>query len=77
MARATSRTIIRAWTKDGYHKDLAVLDSDQVRMSHTDMEAKGRHVMAGNCGAVRLVVDPAVFPEMVEFEVIVEEYARH
>ena len=76
MARATSRTIIRAWTKDGYHKDLAILDSDQVHMSHTDMEAKGRHIMAGNIGGIRLVVDPAIFTEMVEFEIIVEEYAR-
>jgi hypothetical protein len=57
-----SRVIVRAWTKEGYHKDLAILDSQQVRMQHGSMDPKTRHVVAGNPGAVRVVVDPESFP---------------
>ena len=74
--RATSRTIIRAWTKDGYHKDIAVLDSEQVRMSYGNMEPKSSQFTTSPIDATRLCVDPKDFPEMEKFEVIVEEYKR-
>ena len=72
--QATSRTIIRAWNKEGYHKDIAILDSDQVRMHSQGMEPKASQVMAGPTGAISLVVNPADFPEMEKFEVIVQRY---
>ena len=73
---ARSRTIIRAWTASGYHKDILVLDSDQVRMYCSGVnESSVSKLCAGNMGP-RMVVDPAKFPEMVEFEVIVEEYKQ-
>ncbi len=69
--RATSRTIVRGYTKEGYHKDLAILDSEQIRMSYHGMD-QSPHIVAPFCPKV--IVRPAEFPEMVEFEVIVEEY---
>lgn len=62
--------IVRMWTAAGYHKDVAILDEQQVRMSYAGMEASVRH-LAHPTSAVRIVVDPAQFPEAVEFEVIV------
>ena len=65
------RVIVRMWTEDGYHKDVAILDQEQVRMSYDGMECKSRHVVSPT-DAVRVVVDPKQFPEAVEFEVIVQ-----
>lgn len=67
-----SRVIVRMWTENGYHKDVAILDEQQIRMSYKDMDAKGRHVVVPPTLAVRVVVDPKLFPEAFEFEVIVE-----
>lgn len=67
-----ARVIIRMWTENGYHKDVAVLDERQVHSRYTGMECKTRHLVEP-LRAVRLVVDPKQFPEAVEFEVIVEE----
>ncbi len=64
-------TIVRMWTKEGYHKDVATLDGQQVRMTYGDMEAKVRHLIHPT-NAVRVVVDPKKFPEAIEFEVIVQ-----
>lgn len=53
-----------------------MLDSDQVRMHCSGVkESSGYKLVAGNMGP-RMVIDPAKFPEMVEFEVIVEEYKQ-
>lgn len=68
MAKVT----IRMWNNEGYHKDVAFLDEQQVRMSYTHMEPKLRHI-AAPANAVRLVVDPKMFPEATEFEIIVEK----
>lgn len=65
------RVIVRMWTKDEYHKDVAILDEEQVRMHYTGMECKMRHVVSP-VDAVRVVVDPKQFPEASEFEVIVQ-----
>lgn len=73
---ATSRTIVRAWTAEGYHKDILIIDSDQVRMYIGGVkESSGGKLFAGNIGP-RMVIDPSEFPEMVEFEIIVEEYKQ-
>lgn len=66
------KVIIRMWTKDEYHKDVAVLDEQQVRMRCQCMEPTMRHTMVSPVDAIRLVVDPKVFPEAIEFEVIVQ-----
>lgn len=73
---ATSKTIIRMWNKEGYHKDVAILDSDQVRMRVIKVtEPTGSMLMAGPTG-ISLVVDPSEFPEAVCFQVLVVEYPR-
>ena len=67
-----ARTIVRMWTKDGYHKDVALLDERQVWTMMTGMETEYRH-MVRPLGAPRVVIDPKQFPEAVEFEVIVDK----
>lgn len=66
------RVIVRMWTKDDYHKDVVIMDEQQIYMSYQNTEAKGRHIMVPPIGAVRCVIDPEMFKEAVEFEVIVE-----
>lgn len=72
---ASSRTIIRMWNKDGYHKDIATLNQDQVVMHYNGMETKLHHLISPTNG-IRVVVDPSKFPEAVEFEVIVVPYEK-
>lgn len=67
-----ARVIIRMWTAEGYHKDVAFLDEQQVRMSYNGLEPKTRHLV-NPVGAVRICIDPKLFPEAVEFEVIVDK----
>ena len=64
--------IVRMWTREGYHKDVALLDEQQILMMLRPgaSEPKGRHLVHPVC-AVRVVIDPKQFPEAVEFEVIV------
>lgn len=73
MARATSKTTVRAWNKEGYHKDILVIDSDQVRMHYTGIKETTAAKLCHPMGP-RMVIDPKEFPEMVEFEIIVSEY---
>lgn len=69
------RVIVRMWTQEGYHKDVAIMDEHQVRMSYQGMDCNTRHLVHP-INAVRVVVDPSLFPEAVEFEVIVEGSRR-
>lgn len=73
--RATSRTIVRAYTKDGYHKDILVMDSDQVRVHSSKLKEQPPGGIVSYIGP-SMTVYPEDFPEMVAFEVIVEEYKR-
>ena len=66
------RVIVRMWTAEGYHMDVALLSEVQVHMTCGDMEAKGRHLVHPING-VRVVVNHKEFPEACEFEVIVVE----
>lgn len=70
---ANSRTIVRMWTAEGYHRDVAVLDSDQVRMTSDGVRPSPRLV---DPFGQRLLFDPKDFPEAVEFEIIVAEYPK-
>ena len=66
-----ARVIVRMWTADEYHKDVAILDEEQVRLHWMGMEPANRHLVS-HLDAVRVVVDPKQFPEAIEFEVIVQ-----
>lgn len=77
MAQPGSKTIVRMWNKDGYHKDVLLIDHQQVRMSEGRVkESSGSMMFASNPGSPRMVIDPASFPEAVCFEIIVVEYVR-
>lgn len=65
------RVIVRAWNAEGYHKDILIMDEQQVRMHHAGVkDQSGWHLMAGTPG-VGMVIEPKQFPEMVEFQVII------
>lgn len=64
------RVIVRMWTKEGYHKDVAILDEEQRQMTFGNMDPKTVHRMAPPAG-VSVVIDPLQFPEATEFQVIV------
>lgn len=74
MARATSKTIVRMWTAEGYHKDVLILDSEQVRMQEMGVRPSGASKLFDGPIGIRMVIDPKDFPEAVEFEIIVAEY---
>lgn len=65
-----SNVIVRAYNKDGYHKDLVMMNERQI---HTAMHGiMDEPVPLDNLGqGVCAVIDPAKFPEMVKFVVIV------
>lgn len=64
------KVIIRMWTKDEYHKEVVVMDEEQVKMQYSGTEPKQRHIIPP-IDAVRAVIDPNMFPEASEFEVII------
>lgn len=57
------RVVLRAYNAEGYQLDLVVMDEVQVRI--TNARVKG--------GVYGPLIDPKVFPEMVKFELIVED----
>lgn len=65
-----TRVLVRMWTDDGYHKDVACLSDKQVHMTYGNMDVKSRHLLYPM--GPRVVINPKDFPEAVEFEVIVE-----
>lgn len=68
---------MRAWNKDGYHKDILVIDSDQVRMNDGRVKELGAvKMIQGGYSGPSMVINPADFPEMESFQIIVEEYRR-
>lgn len=63
--------IVRAWTKDGYHKDIATLCDEQILMtSHGVVDGELQSVIQGTT----VGIDPKLLPEMVKFEVIVQRH---
>lgn len=75
MGQPSSRTIVRAWNAAGYHRDILILDSNQVRMHDSACRHSPVYSIVPPIG-VRMVIDPKDFPEMTEFEIIIEEYDR-
>ena len=63
---ADTRVTVRAYTKDFYHRDILVLDADQVRMSDTRVK--------DSMDGPRIY--PADFPEISFFEVLATEYNK-
>lgn len=66
-----TRAIVRAWNKDGYHRDIALLSERQVHSTENRVSEGGmKHIGVLPIGW-RVVINPKDFPEMVEFEVII------
>mgnify|MGYP001584232123 CR=1 FL=1 len=69
------RVTVRGFTKEGYQKDLAVLNHEQILMQQSGM--KPAHPLDAmnafnSSSAIGIEVDPTMFPEMVRFCVLVE-----
>lgn len=72
LRSAVMQVKVIAYTKEGYRKELAVLSEQQVHMTYgsvgeMDLTSFTRHTRSG------VGVHPKDFPEMVKFDVIIEE----
>lgn len=68
------KIVVRAFTADGYSKDVLVMCSDQVRMRDMRVTDPVGSVMSGLIGHGG-AIDPTKFSEMVRFEVVVTRYS--
>ncbi len=66
------RITVRAFTKDGYHKDLYVANAEQTLVTHDvnkvtePKESVWSGLLGHGCG-----INPEEFPEMIRFEVVI------
>lgn len=64
--------VIRAFNKDGYHKDIVLMSERQVhKVDHRVDEQCMSSIMSGLVG-VAVGIDPKLFPEMVHFDVVIK-----
>lgn len=63
---------IRAFTKDGYHKDIALLSERQVHMHDMRVDDECSASVHSGLIGVGVGIDPSKFPEVVKFEVVVK-----
>mgnify|MGYP001604964736 CR=1 FL=1 len=65
------RVVIRAFTKDGYHRDVLVMSEKQVHMNDLRIEDPTGSNLSGLIGhGGRIITEK--FPEVVYFEVVCE-----
>lgn len=64
------RVVIRAFSKDGYHRDIAMFSEQQVHMADTRFHEELLSTSSGLIG-VGVGLDPSLFPEAVRFEVVI------
>lgn len=62
--------IVRAFNADGYHKDILHVSEQQVHSNDVRVKDPVRSTMTGLIGPGGRI-DPADFPEMVSFEVVI------
>ena len=60
--------IVRSFTKDGYQKDIAMLDEKQVRMSDVRIDKSPR-----SFDGIAVRINPEEFAEAAFFEVVVRK----
>ena len=68
-----TKITIRAFNKDGYHKDIMIACSNQVRMNDVRVTEPIGALWSGLIGHGGRI-NPKDFPEMVAFEVVISEY---
>jgi hypothetical protein len=66
------RITIRAFNKDGYHKDLLIASETQVHMHDMKVTEPKESMYSGLIGYGG-GINPKDFPEMVRFEVVISE----
>jgi hypothetical protein len=66
------RVIVRAFNKDGYHRDIAIMSEQQVHQNDTRIEDAVMSVHSGLIG-VGVAITPEDFPEVVRFEVVIRD----
>lgn len=65
------RIIVRAFTEQGYHLDIAVLRVSKNKYGRADeLLSNVKGIEAGEYG---ICVKPHLFPEVKRFEILVEE----
>ena len=65
--------IVRAFNKDGYHKDILSMDVQQVRMQDNRIDEASRSLFSGLIGVGGSICS-VNFPEMTSFEVVIKEH---
>ena len=68
-----TKIVIRAFNKDGYHKDIMIACSKQIRMNDRRGKEPLDSMYSGLIGH-GLSIDPKDFPEMTHFEVVISKY---
>ena len=68
--------IVRAFTKDGYHRDIAILSGQQVHQHDLRVSEDTHASTASGLIGVGVGIDPSKYPEAVRFEIVVKEAPR-
>lgn len=64
---------IRAFNKDGYHRDIAVMSERQIHMADNRVDERCSGSALSGLIGVAAGIDPSLLPEMVRFEVVVNK----
>ena len=71
-----NQIFIRAFTADGYHRDIAILSEMQVHQHDLRVSEETHASTASGLIGVGVGIDPSKFPEVVRFEIVVKEVRR-
>ena len=67
------RIIVRAFNKDGYHKDILLMNDRQVYQNDVRVKEPRDSAFSGLIGYGGKI-DPKDFPEMTHFEIVVDKH---
>jgi len=66
------RVVIRAFNKDGYHKDIVIMNERHLQQYDQRVEENCTASMMSGLIGIAAGIDPLKFPEMVRFEIVIE-----
>lgn len=66
------RVYIRAFNKEGYHKDIAILSEQQIHLIENRVKDGAMDSAMSGIVGVGVSISPADFPEVVKFEVVIK-----
>jgi hypothetical protein len=69
------RVVVRAFNKDGYYKDIAIMSEHQVHQHDSRLTDASHSCLTGLIGH-GLRIDPSELPEMAYFEIIIQYESR-